>query len=94
MNNTPAHQSIIRAALEDMFEINERIMTGDICSNKTAIPKARKLLAATAKVLTRQGATNIRLEPYEATGGWVGLTYSYDSPGCDPVCASVVPRRM
>jgi hypothetical protein len=93
MNNQTPH-GIVRSLIAEIFEMNERVMCGDICSSKTAIPKATKLCALHARLLLKQGMTNVRMEPYEAAGGWVGLTYSYDQPGCDPVCASVVPRRI
>lgn len=91
---TSAHQFILRQLLIELYETNERIMTGDICSNKTALPLCRKLCEQYAKQYAKDGCADIRLEPYLAAGGWVGITYSYNPPGESPVVGSQVPRRI
>jgi len=78
----------------EVFEVNERILSGDICSNKTALPRVRKLCEHYAKMYFKVGCANIQLEPYIAAGGWVGITYSYDPPEGEPIVASCVPRRF
>ena len=66
------------ALLSEVYEINERIMTGDICSSKTAIASTRmkKLLHHYHEALHEDGAVKVSLQAYAAAGGWVGLTYS------------------
>jgi hypothetical protein len=89
-----SHQFILRQLLIELHEVNERIMAGDICSNKTALPRCHKLCGQYAKQYAKDGCADIRLEPYLAAGGWVGITYSYAPPGCEPVSGSSVPRRI
>ena len=83
------------ALLSEIYEINERILTGDICSNKTAIASHRmkKLLNHYHEALSEDGATKISLQAYAAAGGWVGITYSYDVDGFE-VAGSQVPCRV
>jgi len=80
--------------LSELYEINERILTGDILSNKAAINSKRmeKLLKHYHEALSEDGASDIRLEAYAAAGGWVGITYSYTFDGFE-VAGSQVPRR-
>ena len=83
------------ALLSEVYEINERIMTGDICSAKTAIAsgKMKKLLHHYHEALHEDGATKVSLQAYAAAGGWVGITYSYEFDGFE-VAGSQVPRRV
>jgi hypothetical protein len=83
------------ALLSEVYEINERILTGDICSNKTAIQSDRmkKLLNHYHEALSEDGAAKISLQAYAAAGGWVGITYSYELDGFE-VAGSQVPRRV
>ena len=83
------------ALLSEVYEINERVMTGDICSNKTAIASHRmkKLLNHYHEALSEDGATKISLQAYAAAGGWVGITYSYEVDGFE-IAGSQVPRRI
>jgi len=83
------------ALLSEIYEINERILTGDICSNKTAIASHRmkKLLNHYAEALSEDGASKISLQAYAAAGGWVGITYSYEVDGFE-IAGSQVPRRV
>jgi hypothetical protein len=83
------------ALLSEVYHINERILTGDICSNKTAIQSQRmkKLLNHYHEALSEDGATKISLQAYAAAGGWVGITYSYEVDGFE-VAGSQVPRRV
>ena len=73
------------ALLSEIYEINERVMTGDICSSKTAIASKRmkKLLDHYHEALSEDGATAISLDAYCAAGGWVGITYSYTIDGVE-----------
>jgi len=80
--------------MAEVSEVNERIEAGDICSNKTALPQCRKLCDLYAKEYDRAGCRDVRLEPYLAAGGWVGITYSYDAPGDGQVLGSIVPRSF
>ena len=83
------------ALLSEVYEINERIMTGDIVSSKTAIAsgKMKKLLHHYHEALHEDGATKVSLQAYAAAGGWVGVTYSYELDGFE-VAGSQVPRRV
>jgi len=89
------HLDGMRHLLEEVFEINERILTGDICSNKTAIQSDRmkKLLHHYHEALHEDGASKVSLQAYVAAGGWVGITYSYEVDGFE-VAGSQVPRRV
>ena len=81
--------------LSELYHINERIMTGDICSAKTAIQSERmeKLLNHYHESLSEDGACKISLQAYAAAGGWVGITYSYEVDGFE-IAGSQVPRRV
>ena len=89
------HLDGMTALLSELYEINERIMTGDICSAKTAIASGRmkKLLHHYHEALHEDGAVKVSLQAYVAAGGWVGITYSYEVDGCE-VAGSQVPRRV
>ncbi len=81
--------------LYDIYEINERIMTGDIISAKAAIASTnlKKILHHYHEALHEDGATNVSLQAYVAAGGWVGIQYSYELDGFE-VAGSQVPRRV
>lgn len=83
------------ALLSEIYEINERVMCGDIVSSKAAIESGRmkKLLDHYHEALSEDGAEKIRLEAYQAAGGWVGITYSYTIDGME-IAGSQVPRRV
>jgi len=83
------------ALLSEIYFINERILTGDILSNKTALAstKMKKLLHHYHEALHEDGATNVSLQAYAAAGGWVGIQYSYELDGFE-VAGSQVPRRV
>ncbi len=89
------HLDGMLALLSEVYEINERIMTGDICSAKSAIASSRmkKLLHHYHEALSEDGAAKISLQAYAAAGGWVGITYSYELDGFE-VAGSQVPRRV
>ena len=83
------------ALLSEIYEINERIMTGDICSAKSAIAstKMKKLLHHYHEALHEDGAVKVSLQAYVAAGGWVGIQYSYEFDSCE-FAGSQVPRRV
>ena len=89
------HLEGMRNLFLEIYEVNERIMTGDICSAKTAIAsdKMKKLLHHYHEALHEDGATKVSLQAYAAAGGWVGITYSYELDGFE-VAGSQVPRRV
>ena len=89
------HTDGMLALFSELYEINERILTGDICSPKTAIASDRmkKLLNHYAEAISEDGASNIHLQAYVAAGGWVGLTYSYVLDGMT-IEGSQTPRRV
>jgi hypothetical protein len=89
------HLDGMRHLLEELYEVNERIMVGDICSAKTALTSGRlkKMLTHYADALGEDGATNVSLQFYAAAGGWIGVTYSYEIDGCQ-FAGSQVPRRV
>ena len=84
---------IMRGLFYDFYEINERILTGDICSNKTAMVRAKKLAEKAKKELIKADCTDVMIDPYMAAGGWVGITYSYYHITTGPVTCSLIPRR-
>ena len=85
----------MRALLSEVYEVNERIMTGDIISAKAAIASTnmKKMLSHYHEALHEDGATKVSLQAYIAAGGWVGVTYSYELDGFE-VSGSQVPRRV
>jgi hypothetical protein len=89
------HLDGMTALLSELYFINERILTGDILSNKTAIhsDRMKKLLNHYHEALSEDGATKISLQAYAAAGGWVGITYSYEVDGFE-IAGSQVPRRV
>ena len=80
--------------LYELYFINERIMTGDICSSKTALPKCQKLCLNAKKDFIAEGCKSIQIEPYCAAGGWIGITYSYSYEDGVEIQGSQVPRRI
>ena len=93
--STFRHLDGMTALLSEVYEINERVMCGDLVSAKAAIAstKMKKLLHHYHEALHEDGATKGALQAYVAAGGWVGITYSYEVYGCE-VAGSQVPRRV
>ena len=93
--STFRHLDGMVALLSEIYHINERIMTGDICSAKTAIQSNRmkKLLNHYHEALHEDGAVKVSLQAYAAAGGWVGIQYSYEVDGFE-IAGSQVPRRI
>lgn len=89
------HLDAMRHLLEDLFFVNERIMTGDIVSAKAAIASTnvKKILTHYHEALHEDGATKVSLQAYIAAGGWVGIMYSFELDGCQ-FEGSQVPRRV
>lgn len=93
--STFRHLDGMTALLSEVYEINERVMCGDLVNAKAAIASTRmkKLLHHYHEALHEDGASKVSLQAYVAAGGWVGITYSYDIDGCE-VAGSQVPRRV
>ena len=89
------HLEGMRNLLAEVYEVNERIMTGDICSAKAAIASTnlKKILNHYHEALHEDGAVKVSLQSYIAAGGWVGIQYSYEMDGFE-VAGSQVPRRV
>jgi hypothetical protein len=89
------HLEGMRNLLAEIYEVNERIMTGDICSAKTALASTnvKKILSHYHEALHEDGAVKVSLQAYVAAGGWVGIQYSYELDGFE-VAGSQVPRRV
>ena len=89
------HLEGMRNLLAEVYEVNERIMTGDICSAKSAIASTnvKKILSHYHEALHEDGAVKVSLQAYAAAGGWVGIQYSYELDGFE-VAGSQVPRRV
>ena len=89
------HLEGMRNLLAEIYEVNERIMTGDIISAKAAIASTnlKKILAHYHEALHEDGAVKVSLQAYIAAGGWVGIQYSYEMDGFE-VAGSPVPRRV
>ena len=90
-----AHLEGMRNLILEIYEVNERIMTGDICSAKAAIASTnvKKILTHYHEALHEDGAVKVSLQAYVAAGGWVGIQYSYELDGFE-VAGSQVPRRV
>ena len=90
------HLDGLVALLSEIYEINERILTLDICSAKTAIASTRmkKLLNHYHEALHEDGASKVSLQAYVAAGGWVGIQYSYELADGFEISGSQVPRRV
>ena len=93
MTEIDAAPAFLASLFSDVFFVNERIMAGDICSAKTALPRVRKLIEDHSRLIVQAGGKSVRIEPYQAAGGWVGLTYSFVING-KPCVGSTVPRRV
>jgi hypothetical protein len=89
----PPHLHIVRQLLIESGEINERIHAGDICSAKTGLVPARKICDRYKKILIAEKCEDVKIEPFIAYGGWIGITYGYVA-GDDPVGGSVVIRSL
>ena len=89
------HVEGMRNLIQEIYFINERIMTGDILGPKSAIASTnmKKILAHYHEALHEDGATKVSLQAYVAAGGWVGIQYSYELDGFE-VAGSQVPRRV
>ena len=89
------HLEGMRNLLAEVFEVNERIMTGGILGPKSAIASTnmKKMLAHYHEALHEDGATKVSLQAYVAAGGWVGIQYSYELDGFE-IAGSQVPRRV
>jgi hypothetical protein len=89
------HLEGMRNLLLEIYEVNERIMTGDIVSAKAAIASTnvKKILTHYHEALHEDGAVKVSLQAYAAAGGWVGIQYSYELDGFE-VAGSQVPRRV
>ena len=89
------HCDAMRHLIEEIFEVNERVMCGDLVSAKAAIASTRmkKLLNHYHEALHEDGASKVSLQAYVAAGGWVGIQYSYEMDGFE-VAGSQVPRRV
>jgi len=89
------HLEGMRNLLLEIYEVNERIMTGDIVSAKAAIASTnvKKILTHYHEALHEDGAVKVSLQAYVAAGGWVGITYSMEIDGFE-IAGSQVPRRV
>ena len=88
------HTDAMSRLLYELYFINELIMTGDINSSKTALPKCLKVCTQFKKEFTAEGCVQVDLEPYQAYGGWIGLRYSYCFGDGVTIEGSQVPRRI
>ena len=96
MSNQFNHVDGMRGLLLEVYELNERIMTGDLVSAKAVIAgkNMKKVLNHYPEAISEDGASDIHLQAYVAYGGWIGITFSYILPGGFCVQGSTVPRRV
>jgi len=89
------HLEGMRNLLIEIYEVNERILTGDIISAKAAIASTnvKKILNHYHEALHEDGAVKVSLQAYVAAGGWVGIQYSMEIDGFE-IAGSQVPRRV
>ena len=85
---------ILNALFWEFHEINERILTLDICSSKTGMPRAIKFAEKARKDLIKAGCTEVYIDPFEAQGGWIGITYEFNTPSIGRIGGSCTPRRQ
>ena len=90
------HLAPMRDLLDELYHVNERIMTGDITSAKAAMKTkwVKDMMDTADRRLRAEGADQVSLELYAAAGGWLGLTWAYGfSADGFSFSGSVVPRR-
>jgi len=89
------HLQGMRNLILEIYEINERILSGDILGAKAAIASTnvKKILNHYHEALHEDGAVKVSLQAYVAAGGWVGIQFSYELDGFE-VAGSQVPRRV
>lgn len=86
------HLDTLLAIFSELYEVNDRLLTGDICSPKTALPNVKKMLDGYCGLLEAEGATEITFDPFIAAGGRIGLRYDFKFEG-QPVAGCSVPCR-
>jgi len=96
MTNQFNHVDGMRGLLSEVYELNERIMTGDLVSAKSVIAgkNMKNIMLHYHEAIAEDGAIDIHLQAYVAYGGWIGITFSYILPGGFCVQGSTVPRRV
>lgn len=88
------HIFITRSMIEELFYINEAITNGDIVSPKAALPRVEKLVGRYRSFYGKVGCMNISLMPYIASGGFIGISFSFSlSKWGEPIKGNIVPRR-
>lgn len=87
--------TIMHGLFSSIYEVNERIMTGDYSSPKFAIGSkmVREMMLHHHDLLSSAGCTDVSLQLYVAAGGWVGIQYSYVADNHE-LSGSVTPRRQ
>ena len=84
----------IRAIAYEIYEINERILTGDIFSNAMGMNLARNKIREAIRAFKSDEIKSIAIQPYCAAGGWIGIMYSYRDKDNMVVEGSFIPRRI
>ena len=88
-----SHLDTLLAIFSELYEVNDRLLVGDIYSPKTALPRVRKMLDHYRVLLEAEGATEIVFDPFIAAGGRIGLRYDYKFEG-QPVAGCSIPCRQ
>lgn len=88
------HLSIMRQLLIESGEINKRIHAGDICSAKTGLIPARKLCEHYTKILVAEKCELVKIDPFIAYGGWIGITHGYTYEGETFEGSTIVNRPL
>ena len=86
------HLRSFTALAEEVYYINERIITGDYSRAKFAMPHVERLIREYSELMTKDGADQISVQPYVGAGDCVGLTFSYRI-GEVTIQGSFIPRR-
>ena len=86
------HLDTLLAILSELYEVNDRLLVGDIYSPKTALPRVRKMLEHYRGLLEAEGASEITFDPFIAAGGRIGLRYDYKFEG-QPIAGCSIPCR-
>jgi len=87
------HLRSFTALAEEVWHINDRIITGDYARAKFAIPHVERIIREYSELMTKDGATQISIKPYIAAGDAIGLCWSYNMDDCQ-LQGSFVPRRQ
>lgn len=86
------HLRSFTALAGEVYQINERIITGDYTRASFALPHVERLIGDYSEIMFKDGADQISIKPYVGAGDCIGLTFSYRIAEIT-IEGSFVPRR-